>query len=375
MAVAASAGATVEAVEGGPALEAFLRLPYRLHAEHPNWVPPLLRDERRRFSPENPFFRHAEARLFLARRGGVAVGRIAAILDRNHVQAWGEPAGFFGAFECANGHEVAASLLDAAAAWLKARGMRTLRGPMDLSTNETCAFLIDGFESPPMLMMPWNPPEYPALVAACGLAKAKDLLAYVTDVPDGLPDRVARVAAAARDRGVRVRPIVLRKLAAELERIRGIYNEAWRANWGFVPMTAAEMAHTAAQLKALVLPDLALLAEFEGEPLGFFLCLPDYNQVLHRLGGRLGPVGFAKALWYSRRITDMRLMIFGVRPAWRRKGVDAILVEAAFAGARRLGFRRCEFSWILEDNVMTRRVAESWGARPYKRYRIYERPL
>jgi GNAT superfamily N-acetyltransferase len=375
MALAERSDATVQAVEGGAALEAFLRLPYRLHAKHPNWVPPLLRDERRRFSPENPFFRHAEARLFLARRSGVAVGRIAAILDRNQVEASGEPVGFFGAFECAGGQEVAAALLDAAGAWLRARGMRTMRGPVDLSTNETCAFLVEGFESPPMLMMPWNPPEYPALVAACGLVKAKDLFAYVTEVPEQLPERVTRVAAAARERGVRVRPIVLRALPAELERIRGIYNEAWRANWGFVPITGDEMAHTAAQLKALVLPDLALLAEVGGEPVGFFLALPDYNQVLRRLGGRLGPVGLARALWYSRRITDMRVMIFGVRPAWQRKGVDALLVETAFAGARRRGFRRCEFSWILEDNVIMRRTAESWSARVYKRYRIYERPL
>lgn len=375
MAVASRAGVQVETVEGGAAFEAFLRLPYRLHADQPNWVPPLVRDERRRFSPGNPFFRHAQARLYLARLGHLPVGRIAAIADRSHVEAWGEPVGFFGAFECAGGQAVAAALLDAAAAWLRERGLRTLRGPMDLSTNETCAFLVEGFESPPMLMMPWNPPEYPALVTACGLVKAKDLLAYITEVPERLPERVIRVAAAARERGVRVRPIVLRALGAELERIRAIYNEAWRANWGFVPITEEEMAHTAAQLEAVVVPDLALLAEVDGNPIGFFLCLPDYNQVLRHLGGHLGPVGLGKALWYSRRITDMRLMIFGVRPAWRRKGVDALLVEAAFAAARRHGFRRCEFSWILEDNVMTRRAAESWGARPYKRYRLYERPL
>lgn len=369
------AAITIEEVAAGRALREFLRLPYRLHRDDPFWVPPLLREERRRFSPANPFFQHAEMQLFLARSGRSAVGRVAAILNHRHVETWGERAGFFGAFACAAGSAVASALLEAAGGWLKSRGMEILRGPMDFSTNEACGFLIEGFDSPPFLLMPHNPPVYPSLMEASGLAKAKDLLAYIVDVPEGLPDRIARVASAARERGVRIRPLDLRAFEAELELIRQIYNEAWRRNWGFVPLTEAEMAFAAKQLRPLVVPDLALLAESGGEPVGFFLCLPDYNQVLRRLKGRLGPLGLLKALWFARRVSDMRVMVFGIRPAFRRKGIDALFVEKSFEGARRHGFRRCEFSWILEDNVMTRRAAEFWGARPYKRYRIYERPL
>jgi GNAT superfamily N-acetyltransferase len=369
------AAITIEEVTAGRARREFLRLPYQLHRDDPFWVPPLLREEQERFSPANPFFQHAEMKLFLARSGRSAVGRVAAIVNHRHVETWGERAGFFGAFACTADGRVASALLEAAGGWLKSRGMEILRGPMDFSTNEACGFLTEGFDSPPFLLMPYNPPAYLPLMEACGLAKAKDLLAYIVDIPDGLPDRIARVASAARERGVRIRPVDLRAFEADLELIRQIYNDAWQHNWGFIPLTEAEMAFTARQIRPLVVPDLALLAEAGGEPVGFFLCLPDYNQVLRRLKGRLGPLGLLKALWFARRITDMRAMVFGIRPAFQRKGIDALLLEKAFEGARRHGFRRCEFSWILEDNVMMRRAAEFWGARPYKRYRIYERPL
>lgn len=365
-------GVRVIPVQRKGQLREFLHLPWKIYGCNPYWVPPLLRDQKVLFSSRNPFFAHAEVAYFLAWKGGETIGRVAAILNHLHIHLHQEKAGFFGFFECLPDYEAAIWLLDAARGWLKEKGMQILRGPMNFSTNEECGFLLEGYDSSPFLMMPYNPPYYPDFMSRYGLRKAKDLLAYIVDIPKEVPPRLLRVAEAVKAEGVRVRTIDMRRFEGDIETIREIYNAAWSENWGFLPLSPEEIAWTACRLRPLVVPELALLAEVAGAPVGFMLCLPDYNQALKRLNGRLGPLGLAKFLWYKRSITDFRVMVFGIRPGHRKKGIDALLYLESLKAAHRLGYRRAELSWVLEDNVLLHRVAAFWGARPYKRYRVFE---
>ena len=365
---------TVEAVEGRGGLRAFLRFPERLYRDDPLWVAPMRRDQRALLSPASPLFTHAEARLLLARRGGDIVGRVAAIVDHRHLKRWGERAGFFGFFESLPDGEVAEALLDAARAWLRARGMAILRGPVNPSTNDECGVLVEGFGRPPRLLMPYNPPYYPALLEGAGLRPARDLLSYDADLPAELPERVARVARAAEAQGARVRALDPRALREEAQEIRALFNAAWRENWGFVPMSPAEAAFMAARLRPLLVPDLALIAECGGRPVGFVLSLPDYNPALRLLRGRATPWGLIRFLWRRRSLDEMRVLALGILPEHRRRGIDALLLRATFEAARRRGYRRAELSWVLEDNAVMRRTAERWGGRVVKRYRLYEAP-
>lgn len=383
----------VEEVRDKRLFQEFLRLPWRIYRGDPNWVPPLLKDLRERLSSKNPFFRENEIRLFLVRQGREAVGRIAAILNRVHLEfhgdralrahpgmvesplgCHGEKVGFFGFFECVPDQEAASALFEAASSFLKEKGMGAIRGPTNPSTNDEAGLLIEGFESPPRLMMAYNPPYYQGLFEAQGMRRAKDLYAYEIEVPEVLPERVVRMAEEVRQK-VRVRTVDLRHFQEEALLIREIYNEAWKENWGFVPISVSEILFLARRLKPLVVRELALIAEVEGRPVGFMLCLPDYNQALKYLNGRLGPFALLKFLYYARRIDEIRLMVFGILPPYRRKGIESLLYLESFKACRRLGYKRAELSWILEDNIATRRAAERWGARPVKRYRIYEMPL
>lgn len=365
---------TVEEVRDKRAFQEFLRLPWRIYRDDPHWVPPLFKDLKARLSSQNPFFRENEIRLFLVRQGREAVGRIAAILNRAHLAFHGEKVGFFGFFECVPDKPAASALFEAAASFLKEKGMGALRGPTNPSTNDEAGLLVEGFESPPRLMMAYNPPYYQELLEAQGMRKVKDLYAYDIEVPGKLPERVTRVAEEIRQ-GVQVRTVDLRRFQEEALLIREIYNEAWKENWGFVPISVPEILFLARRLKPLVVKELALIAEVEGRPVGFMLSLPDYNQALKPLNGRLGPLALLKFLYYARRIDEIRLMVFGILPSYRRKGIDSLLYLESFKACRRLGYKRAELSWILEDNTATRRAAERWGARPAKRYRMYEMPL
>ena len=363
---------TVEAVEGGRGLRAFLQFPETLYRDDPRWVPPLRRDERARLSASNPFFAHAEARFFLARRGGAVVGRVAAILDRRHLERWKDGAGFFGFFEAVADDAVAGSLLEAAREWLRARGLQAMRGPFNPSTHDECGLLIDGFQHPPRILMPYNPPYYPALLERAGLRSIHELLTYEMDVPPALPERVTRVARKAEERGVRVRPLDRPRLMAETQVFRTIYNAAWSENWGFVPMSEGEAASMGSRLRQIVVPELALFAEWESHPVGFLLLLPDLNPALRLLRGRVTPWGLVRFLWRQRRLDEVRLLVLGVVPEYRRRGIEALLLREAYGALRRLGYRRVELGWVLEENRVTRQTAERWGASVAKRYRIYE---
>jgi GNAT superfamily N-acetyltransferase len=356
-------------------MEAFLRFPEDLYRGDPRWVPPLRRDERARLAPAHPFFAHAEARLFLARRDGAVVGRVAAIVNRLHLARWGDGAGFFGFFEAVADQAVAEALMGQVTAWLRTRDLSAVRGPVNPSTHDECGLLTDGFDRPPCLLMPYNPAYYPALLEGMGFRPIRDLVSYAVEVPRTLPDRVELVARAAEGRGIRARSLDSRRLPAEVEVIRGIYNAAWGDNWGVVPLTAGEAASLASRLRAVLVPDLALIAERNGRPVGFMLILPDYNPAIRLLRGRVTPWGLARFLWRSRRLEAGRLLALGVIPEARRQGVDALLYREALAAVRRRGYHRVEAGWILEENAVTRRAVERWGGRVVKRYRLYERPV
>lgn len=366
---------TVEAVGTRGGLRAFLRFPERLYRYDPHWVAPLLRDQRALLSPANPFFAHAEASLFLARRNGDIVGRVVTIVDHRHLERWGERVGFFGFFESLLDSEVAGALLGATRAWLRARGIAILRGPVSLSTNHECGLLVEGFGRPPRLLMPYNPPYYSALLEGAGLSRVKDLLSYDADLPEAFPEGVAVVARVAEARGARVRALDPAALREEAKVIQGLYNGAWSENWGFVPMSKAEAVFMVDRLRPLLVPELVLIAECGSRPVGFALSLPDYNPALRLLRGRATPWGILRFLRRRRSLDEIRVLALGVIPGYRRRGIDALLLRATFEAARRRGYRRAELSWILEDNALVRRAIERLGARVVKRYRLYEAPV
>lgn len=369
----------IEEVLDASGMNEFIRFPWKVYQGNPNWVPPLKSEVKFLLSKKkNPFFHHAEAACFLARRNGVTVGRIAAIIDHNHIKFHNEQAGFFGFFECLPDCEVARELLGTAARWLKERGFEIMRGPMNPSTNDECGFLLEGFDSPPMIMMTYTPAYYLEYMERCGLTKARDLYAYIVVIRDvAAGGRLEKLAAAVKARipGLTVRPAVMKQFQREVDAVKVIYNSAWSHNWGFVPMTDAETGAMAKKLKPLIVPELMIMAEVNGKPAAFFVAVPDYNQVLGKINGRLGPLEFAKFLWYSRKISDIRILTMGVKEEYRKKGIEGLLYLEAFKAAMKKGYERAEMSWILEDNVLMQRGCELMGGKLYKKYRIYEKKI
>jgi len=369
----------IEEVNGTAGMHEFIRFPWKVYQGNPHWVPPLRNEVESILSEKtNPFFQHAEAACFLARKNGETVGRIAAIVDRNHIQYHNERTGFFGFFECLADCAVARELLDTAAKWLKARDIEIMRGPMNPSTNYECGFLLEGFESPPMVMMTYTPAYYLDYMERCGMTTARNLYAYITVIQDvAAGGRLERLAPAVKARvpGLTLRPANMRQFPREVEAVKEIYNSAWNHNWGFVPMTDAETGALAKRLQPLIVPELMIMAEVNGKPAAFFVAVPDYNQVLGKLNGSLGPVGVAKFLWYSRKISDIRVMAMGVSEEYRKKGIEGLLYLESFKAAVKKGYERAEFSWILEDNVLMQRGCELMGGKLYKKYRIYEKQI
>jgi len=359
---------------------AFLRMPERLYAGDPHWVCPL-RIERRDFMDpkKNPFFENADVQLFLALRSGQAAGRIAAHVYHNHNRTHNERTGFFGFFECENDYTIAESLLGRASAWLRERGMERMRGPANFTTNHEVGLLVDGYDSPPVVMMTYNPPYYPAFVERFGLKKVMDLYAYYAHDSNPIPDRVARLIERIRARsGATIRTLNMSKFGQEVQIIKSIYDRAWAPNWGFVPMTDAEFFHMAKDLKQIVDPRIVLIAEVEGVPVGFSLALPDINQVLIRLKGRLLPFGLIKLLWLTKvrkSIDQVRVLVMGVLPEYQKRGIDNILYHETYERGPAAGYHAAETSWILETNDMMNRVAENLGHKRYKTYRMYEMAL
>lgn len=354
---------------------AFIELPLKIYQSYPLYCPQLTFDLKKEFSPKNPFFNHASVKFFLAYQGKECVGRITSIVNDNHLKYQKDGVGFFGFFEATNNHEVSSALLDAAAGELRKSGLKTMRGPMNFSTNEECGVAIDNFTSPPVIMMPYNPPYYENLMVNYGFSKAKDLYAYIYDVLPELPEKVLRVASIAEKKGITVRLINFKDFVADLRKFKELYNATWAKNWGFVPMTNEEIDFIGKKMKQIAVNDLIVLAEKDGETIGFLGMIPDFNYVLSKMKGKLNPVTILKALYYSKKIKTLRLLLLGTRPEFQKHGVDALMFREGFKGVKRGKYANVEFSWILEDNLPVQMLIKMIGGRHYKTYRIYEKPL
>ncbi len=359
--------------------DAFIRFPYSHYRNDPNWVPPLLMERKDFLNPKkNPWFEFGRVELFLARRRGEVIGRIAAVEDPHYNEYHRTKLGFFGMFECVNDPGAARALFDAAGSWNRARGLGQMMGPVNFSTNYECSVLVEGFDAPPCVMMAYNPRYYPALYEDCGFKKAKDLWAWNLSASTPPPEKVVRIAEKLRSHhGVVVRPVNLNDFAVEARRVREIFNSAWEKNWGFVPLTDAEFDHIAKEMKPLIVRDLMLIAEVKGEPVAFSLTLPDANAALKVANGRLTrfglPIGLVKLILAARKIKRLRLITLGIKEGFRRRGIDAILYLDTIRNAHRLGYHGGEISWTLEDNHLVNRAIESMGGQKYKVYRLYER--
>ena len=351
----------------------FLSFPYRLYRRHPYWVPPLRISQKELFDPRrHPFHRHATMQRFLATRSARTVGRIAAILDPRYNEFQRENAGFFGFLEMIEDAAVASALLETARAWLRQQGAVVIRGPVNPSTNYECGLLVDGFDSSPRVMMTYNYPYYARLVEQAGFRKAKDLLAYDVSRDSVRTARVSALLERASCNGMRIRMVRLSQLDQEVEFAWRLYNSAWARNWGFVPMTREEFLHHAREMKPILVPELALFAEVRDEIAGFALAVPDVNEALRHVSGRLFPFGLLKLLWHKRHIRHIRVVLLGVRDDFRGTAVSAALYASLIREGMRLNYLGAECSWVLEDNVLMRRAIESLGGAVSKTYRIYE---
>jgi hypothetical protein len=367
----------IEQVGNRQDLMSFIRLPWKIYQGDRNWVPPLIKDHLQKLSPHHPFFFHSEIILFLAYREREIVGRVAGIIDHHYIEFQKEKTGFFGFFEAIQDEDVTQALLSKVRDWLKERGMEKMVGPMNPSTNDECGLLIEGFDSPPCLMMTYNPLYYASLLEGFGLKKVMDLYAYIMDKSTFSLDRLARITdrLVKKEPRLRVRTIQLRHLDDELKIVKDIYNHAWSKNWGFVPLTEAEIDDLARNLKPLLVPDLVLFGYWEDEPVAFSVALPDYNEVLRHLNGKLGLLGMIKFLYFSRKIRTIRVMLLGVKHDFQKRGLEGLLYIETFKKGIKKGYLRAECSWILENNVLMSRGIESMGGKQYKTYRIYEMPI
>lgn len=359
-------------------MRAFLRFPHRLYRNDPQWVSPLDADVNERLDVRrNPFFEHAEREVFLARRDGEVVGRVVAIVDQNHNRVHGEKVVFFGFFESQDDPAVAQALLVAVADWGRARGQDILRGPANLSLNDECAFLYQGYDSPPTVMMPYNPPYYHPLMAACGLVKAKDLYAYFMDRNFVLDPKVRQVIEATKSAfpGFVIRTFRAEEWREESEKIKAVYNGGWQKNWGFVPWTEREMYATVKKLLKMADLKIVVLAEDKGRPAGFAFALPNYNEVLKKMNGRLYPFGVLRLLFGRKSIRGVRILVFGILPEYWKTGLSYLLYEKLAANLLASNYTWAETSWQLEDNEPVNRFVRSIGGRLYKTYRIYERRI
>ena len=374
----------VEAVRGRSDRALFVRFPWQVYRGDPAWVPPLRSSVRALLDEEHPFYdggKGAEVEIFLAREGGEVVGRVAAIVNHAHNRAHDENVAFFGFFESVDRPDVARGLLAAVEEWAGARRLDAVRGPMNPSTNYECGLLVEGFARPPTLMMTHNPPYYQRLIEAAGYDKVEDLYAYLSPVHGASLERLERLGQRTRRRnpGLVTREANLKDFSSEVQLVKMIYNSAWENNWGFVPMSDAEIDWLAKELKPLVLPGLTRFAFVDGEAVGFLLCVPDWNVVLADLDGSpfRHPLRTVKHVLFTRaeKLEGLRLILLGVKPGFRDRGIEGILLGEGLRVAIETGYRWCEYSWILEENELTKRLVRLMGGDLDKVYRIYEKRL
>ncbi len=367
----------IEKVKTKKDLKKFIHFPWKVYRDDPNWVPPLIMDMKEKLNRnKNPFFEHADMDLFLAFKGDELVGRIAAILDENHNKVHDEKTAFFGLYESFDDFEAAQSLLAKATEWGKEKKMEVLRGPMNLSMNDECAFLLEGFDSPPVIMMSYNPRYYLELMEKCGMVKTKDLYAFYMHTDHETVERVKRIVERAQQEiKVKLRIIDMKNLDEEAKKIQFIYNQAWEKNWGFVPWTEREMDHMVKKLKQFADPNLVIIAEDKEKPVGFAFGLPNYNEVIKHLNGRITPLGILKFLYYRKKIKGIRAIVFGILKEYRLTGLSYLLYSELEKNVIEGKYEWGETSWQLEDNVAINRFVESLGGRIYKKYRIFEKAI
>lgn len=362
-------------IENKADIKKFVKFQWKVYEGNPYWVPPLLMDRYKILSREkNPFFQHGDMQLFLAYQGNEIVGRIAAIKNDLHNSTHNDKVGFFGFFECLNNQEAANKLFDAAKEWLKSKGFDKMRGPYNPTVNDDNGMLIEGFDDQPRILMPYNPQYYLDLCNNYGFVKAKDLYAYDISHDEMLKnDKIGRVAKIAMERSkMTLRTLDMKNFKSEIDKVKYVYNKAWEVNWGFVPLTDAEMDALAEDLKQLVEPDLVIFGEVEGKTVGFALVLPDYNYVFKKMNGKLFPTGIFHLLFGKKAIKWVRIIILGLVPEFQKKGLDASFYNYIVHKAADHGWYHGEASWILEDNEMMNKGAETMNGTLYKKYRIYE---
>jgi len=370
----------VDPVRSRKDLRTFIRLPWKIYSGDPCWVPPLFRDQWKILDRKrHPFHIHASVEYFLARQHSKVVGRIAAIINPRYNDYHGVKSGFFGFFESVDDPNVASALLHQAETWVAEKGMDTILGPMNFSSNDEShspGILLDGFDSPPFVLMAHGRRYYRDLLEGAGYEKTKDLFAYKI-TSNQAPERIARAVDRIEEgiAGLRIRTIDLNRLPEEVATVQEIYNHAWERNWGFVPLSEAEIVHLAGKLKPILEPRYALIASVHGKPVGFSLTLPNFNQVLQHLDGRLYPFGFVKLLWHMPRIDQARVFALGLKEEYRRTGIEAVFYLKTFKASQALGHVSGESSWILEDNWKIRRALEKVGAEIHKTYRVYHKDL
>jgi GNAT superfamily N-acetyltransferase len=369
-------GLEIEAVDDRRQQRRFIRLPWRIYRDDPCWVPPLIhaQEELLGFRP-HPFYEQSKSRSFLAVRGGRDVGRITAIVNAGHIERYGEPRGFFGFFECDDDVDAARALFAAARDWLHGQGMRTLRGPVNPSLNYECGLLIEGFDTPPFFMMTHARPYYAGLIEAAGLMKIEDLYAFWgrPSMVSSLDAKLGTMVQGVKERfGVNVRQFDRSRFTDEVRMFLDIYNSSLGGTWGFVPLSDGEVRHMAASLRHLIVPELALVAEVDGKPIGTAFCLLDYNPRIKAIDGRLFPFGFARLLWNKRGIKRMRAISTNVVPEYQAWGVGLVLMAGLVEPLLAWGMEEVEFSWVLESNHLSKRTLERGGATVTKKYRIYQ---
>ena len=374
-----SAAVRIEPVRTGREREIFLRLPWQFYRGNAAWVPPLLFDQRPQLDPaRGDFFKHSTGEFFLAYRGAEPVGRIAALHNTRHLAAHADGAGFFGFFECEDDTATAAALLAAAETWLRARGLAVARGPANFSIQDEAGVLLDGFEHAPMAGMGYTPPYYRALMEAAGYGKAKDLIVCRIHRDTWKDTELKRMCALA-DRlatGVTVRALNMRDLPTEAGKMAAIFAEAWKENWGAQPITQPEFLKYASQYRLFINPELILIAERDGEPLAMMVAIPNVNEIIRRIDGRMFPFGWWRLLRDRKRVTTVRLFLLGVRTSARRLGLPVLFMRRyhEVLGASET-LREMEFSWILEDNHETLALIDRLGGRRVQTLRLYEKAL
>ena len=366
-------------------LKAFIELPYDLYAGQTAWRAPLRFERKAHISAnKNPAIKNFEIQHFLARRNAKFVGRITAFINDHHLARFKDKAGHFGFFDCQPDPAIGIALLGAAENWLRDHSMEKMIGPSSWSVNDECGLLVDGFEYPPVMMMPYGRPEYPRMMHEAGLTKAVDMLAFQADLHAGYPrprQTTMMVKVADRDPEITVRPANMSKFVDEVRLVMNIFNDAWSDNWGFIPFSDDQIVHMAKDIKPLIFKEGFWVGELSGEPIAFIWMVPDLYSAIYDLGGKLLPFGWAKFLWRLKvkGVKQARIPLMGLRKSYHNTktglAIVAKLSETVFEAGRNKGFTHCELSWILEDNQSMIRICEQASAKPYKTYRMYEKVL